>query len=213
MHFFEGKKAAFIRNVLLLHTISLTGDMNATQSMMYRCAMQYGTCMGVFWIGKFILFPLGFRVPFLSLAFMVLTLAVPFLAYYYVRAYRNRFCGGGIRFSQAWVFTALVYIYAALLAAVAHFVYFQFIDQGFILNACVEVLEQQRGISAEMDTQIDLLLEAFGEASTSPIDITVQLFSSNVMYGSILAVPIALLVMRKAGKEPVSQEKEQTKID
>lgn len=176
--------------------------MNATQNLMYRCAMQYGTCMGVFWIGKFILFPLGFRMPFLSLAFMVLTLAVPFLAYYYARTYRDRFSGGAIRFSQAWVFTALVYVYAALLAAVAHFVYFQFIDQGFVLNACMEMLEQQKGFSAEMDAQVALLQEALGEVDLSPIGITMQLFSSNVMYGSILAVPVALLVMRKAGKEP-----------
>ena len=121
--------------------------------------------------------------------------------------------GGAIRFSQAWVFTAMVYVYAALLAAVAHFVYFQFIDNGFILDTCVAVLEQQKGLSAELDAQMDLLLEALAVADWSPIGITMQLFSSNVMYGGILAVPIALLAMRKAGKEPLPQDNEPTKID
>ena len=53
-------------------------------------AMQYGTCMGLYWIFKFIFFPLGLRVPFLELVFMVLTLAVPVLGYVYARRFRNR---------------------------------------------------------------------------------------------------------------------------
>ena len=94
--------------------------------------MLFGTYLGGFWILKFILFPLGISVPFLFSIFIGLTLCVPFMAYYYVRMYRNMVCGGTISFLHAWIFTVFMYMFAALLTAVAHYIYIRFIDQGFI---------------------------------------------------------------------------------
>ena len=37
-----------------------------------ECAMRYGTGMGLLWAFKFMLFPLGLRIPFLQLLFIVL---------------------------------------------------------------------------------------------------------------------------------------------
>ena len=42
-----------------------------------ECAMRYGTGMGLLWAFKFMLFPLGLRIPFLQLLFIVLTIGVP----------------------------------------------------------------------------------------------------------------------------------------
>lgn len=39
-----------------------------------ECAMRYGTGMGLLWAFKFMLFPLGLRIPFLQLLFIVLTI-------------------------------------------------------------------------------------------------------------------------------------------
>ena len=94
--------------------------------------MHFGTYMGIYWILKFILFPLGFHIPFLSLLFVILTLAVPFIGYHYVKMYRDKICGGSIQFSHAVLFTIFMYMFASLLVAVVHYIYFQFIDHGFI---------------------------------------------------------------------------------
>lgn len=72
--------------------------------------MHFGTYMGVYWILKFILFPLGLSIPFLLFLFFGLTLGVPFMGYYYARTYRDKVCGGSIRFLQAWVFIVF-YVY------------------------------------------------------------------------------------------------------
>lgn len=56
--------------------------------------MHFGTYMGIYWILKFILFPLGFHIPFLSLLFVILTLSVPFIGYHYAKMYRDKICGG-----------------------------------------------------------------------------------------------------------------------
>ena len=66
-------------------------------------AMLFGTYLGGYWILKFILFPLGLTIPFLSFLFVGLTLCVPFMGYYYVRMYRNTVCSGSISFLHAWI--------------------------------------------------------------------------------------------------------------
>lgn len=147
-----------------------------------RYAMLFGTYMGGFWILKFILFPVGLSVPFLLFLFMGLTLCVPFMGYYY-----------------AWIFTVFMYMFAALLAAVAHYIYFRFIDHGYVINTCetmVDTLAQSN--MPGMDSYIATYQEALETARLlSPIDITLQMISSNVFWGSILAFPTALFVMRR----------------
>lgn len=115
--------------------------MTENRGYMQRYAMLFGTYMGGFWILKFILFPVGLSVPFLLFLFMGLTLCVPFMGYYYARMYRNQVCGGGISFLHAWIFTVFMYMFAALLAAVAHYIYFRFIDHGYVINTCETMVD------------------------------------------------------------------------
>ena len=172
---------------------------------MQRYAMLFGTYMGVFWILKFILFPLGlkYNLPFLSFLFMGLTLCVPFMGYYYLRIYRNQVCGGAINFLPAWLFTVSMYIFSALLTAVAHYIYFRYIDHGFILDTYENLLSS---LSASNVTGIEAYLKQLNEAldairALSPIDITFQLMSQNVFYCSLLALPTALFAMRRRKDE------------
>ena len=146
--------------------------MAENRGYMQRYAMLFGTYMGGFWILKFILFPVGLSVPFLLFLFMGLTLCVPFMGYYYARMYRNQ---------------------------VAHYIYFRFIDHGYVINTCetmVDTLAQSN--MPGMDSYIATYQEALETARLlSPIDITLQMISSNVFWGSILAFPTALFVMRR----------------
>lgn len=166
-----------------------------------KYAMQFGTYMGVYWILKFILFPLGLSLPFFQFLFIGLTIGVPFMGYYYARMYRDKVCGGYINFMQAWLFTLFMYMFAALLVAVAHYVYFQFIDHGHIFNS------RERLIQQAIDTpNIPIKLKDFFlhlkdvikmTPQPSPIEITMHNISLNVLIGSILAIPTALLVKRR----------------
>lgn len=163
-------------------------------------AMLFGTYMGGFWILKFILSTIGLTVPFLSFLFMGLTLCVPFMGYYYVRMYRNTVCRGSISFLHAWIFTIFMYTFAALLTAVAHYIYFRFLDHGYVINAYesqVELLEKS-GV-AGIETYVDLFRESLDTIRTlTPIDIVMQLVSWNVFCGSLLAIPTALFVMKRS---------------
>lgn len=180
--------------------------MTENRSSIQKYAMHFGTYMGAYWILKFILFPLGLTIPFLLLLFLGLTLGVPFMGYHYARIYRNKLCGGYISFAQAWIFTVFMYLFAALLAAVAHYIYFRYMDNGFIANAYISLIDEAVKMQPiQMSPYADQLKEMIELIKAmTPIDITLQLLSQNVFYGSILAIPTALFVMKrnKATLEP-----------
>ena len=183
----------FVRNLLT--------KMTENRSYLQKYAMHFGTYMGIYWILKFILFPLGFHISFLSLLFVILTLAVPFIGYYYVKIYRDKVCGGAIQFSHAVLFTIFMYMFASLLVAVAHYIYFQFIDHGFIFNALADFWNQAIEQSPALQENKELMKDMFDADkinSLSAIDITMQMLSSDVFFGSILAIPTGLMVMKKA---------------
>ena len=177
--------------------------MKENRGYLQRYAMLFGTYMGVFWILKFILFPLGFTIPFLLFVFFGLTICVPFIGYYYVRTYRTQVCGGYISFFHAWIFTLFMYMFASLFTAIAHYVYFRYIDQGFIFDSYSNVLNN---MPPETISEFGEYSKIFKDTlsvmrSMTPIDITMQFMSQNVFYGSILAIPTALFVMKRKKKE------------
>lgn len=162
-------------------------------------AMRFGTLMGTFWIIKFSFLLLGFTLPLLQLFFILLTLFVPVLGFIYAKRFRNRHCNGEFSFAQAFIFTFLLYVFAALLAAVGHYIYFRFIDHGYLAGMYLEQLETLKSsVKGEMLTSIDQLIEAFNTISSlSPLALTFQLISQNLFYGALLALPTALLVMKR----------------
>ncbi|KAA6310688.1 hypothetical protein EZS27_037483, partial [termite gut metagenome] len=76
----------------------MTNKTDNNRISLQKYAMQFGTYMGIYWIAKFILFPLGFTYQFLFFLFIGLTLAVPFMGYHYARMFRDNVCGGTIKF-------------------------------------------------------------------------------------------------------------------
>ena len=166
-------------------------------------AMKYGTIMGIFWTIKFVLFPLGMENPLLLMAFFLLTLIVPVVGFFLVRQYRDRECGGILNFSRAFLFTSFMYMFAALFATIAHYIYFRYMDNGMIVNTYQNILTQMSAVATD---DLKPSLEQFQEAldiiaSLSPLEISIQLITQNIFYCTLIALPTALLVMRKQKKE------------
>lgn len=161
-------------------------------------AMRYGTAMGIFWTIKFILFPMGMKMPLLLMLFFFLTLAVPVLGYQFARKYRDRECGGIISYSRAFLFTAFMYMFATLFATIIHYVYFRYIDNGLIVNTYHDMLNQLSvGATGELETSINQIREALNViAQLTPVEISLQLISQNLFYCTIIAAFTAMFVMR-----------------
>jgi hypothetical protein len=163
-----------------------------------EAAMRYGTVMGIFWTLKFVLFPMGMQSPLLLMAFFLLTLIVPVAGFFLVRQYRDRECGGVLSFSRAFLFTSFMYLFAALFATIAHYVYFRYIDGGLIVNTYQDMITQMEAIAtADMKASLDQFQQALDIiAALSPLEISIQLITQNVFYCTLIALPTALLVKR-----------------
>lgn len=166
-------------------------------------AMRYGTAMGIFWTLKFILFPMGMKMPILLMLFFLLTMAVPVVGYLFARKYRDRECEGVISYSRAFLFMAFMYMFAALFATIIHYVYFRYIDNGLIVNTYYDMLNQlSAGATREIETSISQIRQALDViAQLSPVEISLQLISQNIFYCVIISAFTALVVMRNPKKE------------
>lgn len=161
-------------------------------------AMHFGTYMGIFWIAKFAFFPLGLKNPLLLFVFVALTIAVPFLAHRYAKNFRDNICEGNITFSQSWVFLVFMFLFASMLTAVAHYIYFQFIDYGYIVSAYSDIinnLPENLADATNYKEQFNELLEL--TSNMTPIEITMQLLSSNILNCSILSLVISFFIKKK----------------
>ncbi|MFA6830699.1 MAG: DUF4199 domain-containing protein [Bacteroidaceae bacterium] len=182
--------------------------MTTNRISIQKNAMTYGTYMGLFWVAKFILFPLGFSYNFLFLLFFVLTIAVPFICYRMTKNFRDTKLNGTINWFQAWAFNLFVFLFAALLVGVAHYAYFQFLDHGFIIESYDKVLTniklQTKSLSLEDDgaqfqdqlSQVQKMIDTFKRIK--PIEIVYQLFTQNIFWGNIIALLVAFIVPKKS---------------
>lgn len=163
-----------------------------------RSAMNDGTLMGLFWIGKFVLFPIGLTHAWAQLLFFALTIYVPFLGYRFCRNFRNHWDMGCISFTNAFYYTLLLYGFASMLAAAGHYLYFQFIDDGYIIDTYIDMWAQLKASAgdalAPIIDQYDKTLELI--ASLTPLEITFQLFANNLFSCVILALITALIARR-----------------
>lgn len=179
------------------------------QPTMINYAMNFGVVMGVYNIVKFCLFPLSLHSTMAALLFLGLTLVVPFLVFQLVKRYRDQYCGGQIDFTRALTFSVLTMVFGALLASVAHYVYFAFIDGGAMAGALAQSIEQLQsvdlstleGADADAVAQFGQYVEAMQLTAQqlramSPIEMTMGLLSNNFSWSLILSLPIALFVKK-----------------
>lgn len=170
---------------------------------LHEVAMRSGTAMGIFWIFNFIVFLLGLRIPFLTLLFVGLSLTVPLIIYRLAKAYRKVHCENSITFGQAFLFINSVVFFATMLTAVAHYIYFRYIDQGFIFGQYSTALESLKEAMPEANLlqTIEQMEEALTQLSLlTPIEMTFQLISQNIFFGIIMSLIIAPFIMRKEPK-------------
>ncbi|MCC8188234.1 MAG: DUF4199 domain-containing protein [Bacteroides sp.] len=173
--------------------------MTKNRHQLHTYAMYCGTYLGIFWIVKFIFLPLALSYSFCMFLFVALTIGVPFIGYAFLKAYRDKVCGGEITFLNGWLFTVFMYMFASLLTAVAHYIYFRYLDQGYFMEK-YEMLVQTllaadvSGMEVYRD-QLEAMISEF--RSVTPIDLTINMLSRNVFFGSILAIPTAWVARRR----------------
>lgn len=162
-------------------------------------AMYYGTIFGGIMVAANIFYLLGLSSSTFSTLFLLLTLSSPFIAGKLAVYYRKSEQENQMTFIQAWHFLIIMYICAALLTAIAQFIYFTFMDNGYFMSTILQQFDtfaSMEDIDAtlrkELTTTADLL------RSIGNRDIVLQIFCTNVIISPIITFFIAIFVRRNA---------------
>lgn len=155
-------------------------------------AMSYGFSLGIFWIVKYIFYMFSMCFSYLVVIYWGMSLVVPYLAYLLTKRYREDL-GGIISFSQAWRFGVLIYLFAAMLVSVMHYVFYRFVAPPDFLSSAVE-----QTIASLKQMQVDSkVISSIESMNFSPIHMALQGILNNIFYGIILSLPVAALVCRR----------------
>ena len=115
-----------------------------------------------------------------------------------VRRYRDDVRDGVLSFRRGFLYSMLIYLHAALLFAMVQYVYFRFLDNGFIANyrdlvSTDDFKQMAQGFGL---SEVDWKVVMENLASLRPIDLALQFFTTNVFMGFFISVPVALIMMR-----------------
>lgn len=162
-------------------------------------ARQDGALLSLLWIGSFVCYIQGLTYPILGMTAMLLIVASPFFAANRLRRFRDEAREGSITFLRGYAYTILSFFYAGLLLAVAIYVYFAFIDRGYLLSVFTQLLNSDEGRKAlELYGMRDQMSEGLKElANMRPIDYALNMLTINITTGLVLGIPIAALMQRK----------------
>mgnify|MGYP000674131019 CR=1 FL=1 len=152
---------------------------------------------------QFMLFPLGLRIPFLQLLFIVLTIGVPFLGYIFAKKFRERHCGGSITFfTCVSIHYLYVYVRLSICSGSALHLLPLYRWRVRIRSIPLHLKSVKETAGPELTTSLNQFEEAIDLLSgLTPLEMTFQLISQNMFYGMLMAIPTALIVMRKKKNE------------
>ena len=162
-----------------------------------------GAILGLLWIGSFACFVGQFSYALCGPLWMLTLVGTPVWVTLRTMRFRDRVLDGVMTFRRAYGYSLFTMFNASLILAAAQFVYFQFMDDGFIVSQYaqlfstpeVEALLKGYGLTTEMvDETIQLMKDM------RPIDLSLQLLYSNIMATMILSLPIALISSRQNRK-------------
>jgi len=158
-----------------------------------------GALVALLWTCSFICYIIGFTSTAYGMAAIVLLVATPFYVARRLRRFRDVARAGIISFARSWAYTVLVFFYGAVLLAVVHYVYFAYLDRGYVIQTLSNALAspqgkmmvEQYGIGQTVSESMEMLREM------RPIDYALNILTLNIMAGVVLGLPIAAFVQRK----------------
>ena len=161
-------------------------------------ARQDGALLALLWVAIFLLYIIGVSNQMLGLAAVLLLFYLPFFVGERLKKFRDYGREGLISFRRGYVYTILVFFYGGILFAVAQYLYFAFMDNGFLLSQFSKMVTSEEGKALlqqyGMQQMVDESLHEM--ASIRPIDYALNMLTINICLGFILGLPISLVMQR-----------------
>ena len=165
-------------------------------------ARQDGAFLALLWVATFSLYIIGVTNQILGMVAILLMVYTPFFVGDRLGKFRDYGREGVISFGRAYAYTVFVFFYAGVLFAIVQYLYFAFIDKGYLLSQFSKMLtaeETQQVLRQYGMTEV--MNESLKEMSaTRPIDYALNMLTLNISLGFILGVPISLIMQRNKSK-------------
>ena len=162
-------------------------------------ARQDGFFLALLWIASFASYIMGLSNQMLAMAAMLMAVISPFFVANRLRKFRDEGREGVISFGRSYAYTIFVFFYGAVLLAVAQYLYFAYMDNGYLVNSFAKMMSTDEGkMLLEQYGMTKVIDDSLAEmAATRPIDYALNLLTINISLGFILGVPIGLIMRRK----------------
>ena len=161
-------------------------------------ARQDGVLLALLWVSSFLLYIMGMSNQILGRAAVILMLYTPFFVGTRLGKFRDYGRDGIISFRRGYAYTIFVFFYGGVLFAIAQYLYFAFMDHGFLLSQFSKMVssdEMQQVLKQYGMTQmVDETMQEM--ANTRPIDYALNMLTINISLGFILGLPLGLIMQR-----------------
>lgn len=158
-----------------------------------------GIYVGILWIISFAFSIVGLSSGIVGFVGTLLAILSPIYAYIRLRKFRDYALEGTISFGRAMLYYVFIFFYASLIFALAQVVYFQFMDNGYMLKTYETIVltpETIRMLALYGLSHEDLLDSVRELASTSPIVMALNVMSFNIAIGIVLSIPMAFIAKK-----------------
>jgi len=150
------------------------------------------------WTASFACYILGISNEMLGMLALGLAVMTPFFVAGRLRKFRDEGLEGLISFGRGYAYTVFVFFYGAVLLAVVQFLYFAYLDHGYLLSSFSKMLNSDEGQALVTQYGMTQMVEeSLSEmASIRPIDYALNILTVNIMIGFVLGLPISLFHQR-----------------
>ncbi len=169
-------------------------------------ARQDGALLSLLWIASFACM---MGIP-QSMMGNILALATPFFIGWRLCKFRNYALDGFISFRRGYVYSAYTFFYAAVIFAIAQYVYFRFLDHGTFcamltdsINAMMPLYENSGISKKELAESLNLI------STSTPIQWAFTFMVQNICIGAVVSLPIAAFCARRNHGAPIGRSNSQ----
>ncbi len=169
-------------------------------------ARQDGALLSLLWIASFACV-LGMPQ---SMMGSLLAIATPFFTSWRLCKFRNYALDGIISFRRGYVYSVYTFCYAAVIFAIAQYIYFRFLDHGTFCTMLTDSINtmmplyERSGISKEdLSESLSLI------STTTPIQWAFTFMVQNICIGTVVSLPIAAVCARRGQGTSVGRSNSQ----
>lgn len=166
----------------------------------FKITMHKGLFLGLLFTANF-LFSASRNIILLLLTYVVLA-AILVVMFRMTKFYRDRECGGFIKFGKVFSFIVLSFFFASIIAGIFKLIYVQSINPGYLetmLEQALIQMEKNQAIFERLGIVLDESYYNQLEKQFRPANFVMQSIWINVFWGVFLAIVYGLILKKKPG--------------